>query len=113
MGPLFFFINNSEIKFLTFNKLLCSFKGYGGSEEVLGKCLQGRRKDAIVASKFGFREGVNTPPYTAQQIDEAITKSLNKLQTDYLDIMQVSGISLICHALVLFDQSKLLYTVTY
>ena len=64
-------------------------EGYGGSEEVLGKCLQGRRKDAIVASKFGFRDGVNTPPYTAQQIDEAITKSLNKLQTDYLDIMQV------------------------
>ena len=64
-------------------------KGYGGSEEVLGKCLQGRRKDAVVASKFGFRDGVNTPPYTAVQIDEAITRCLRKLETDYLDIMQV------------------------
>ena len=64
-------------------------QGYAGSEEVLGKCLQGRRQDAIIATKFGFREGIHTPPYTAVQIDEAITKSLRKLETTYIDLLQV------------------------
>ncbi|KAL4222399.1 hypothetical protein ACF0H5_018438 [Mactra antiquata] len=63
-------------------------EGYAGSEEVLGKCLQGRRQDAVIASKFGFREGPHTPPYTAQQIDEAVTRSLTKLQTTYIDLLQ-------------------------
>lgn len=56
---------------------------------ILGKCLQGRRQDAIIASKFGFREGINTPPYSPEQIDEAITACLEKLQTTYVDLMQV------------------------
>jgi len=64
-------------------------QGYAGSEEVLGKCLQGRRQDAVIASKFGFREGPSTPAYTAQQIDEAVTRSLTKLQTTYIDLLQV------------------------
>ncbi|KAL5006744.1 hypothetical protein ScPMuIL_015550 [Solemya velum] len=62
---------------------------YAGSEVTLGKCLQGRRQDAIIASKFGFREGITTPPYSPEQIDEAITASLEKLQTTYVDLMQV------------------------
>ncbi|XP_052797122.1 1-deoxyxylulose-5-phosphate synthase YajO-like isoform X2 [Mya arenaria] len=63
-------------------------EGYAGSEQVLGKCLQGRRQEAVIASKFGFREGPNTPPYTAVQIDEAVTRSLEKLQTTYIDLLQ-------------------------
>lgn len=64
-------------------------EAYKNSERVLGKCLEGRRQDVVVASKFGFREGPQTPPYSAQQIDEAITRSLTNLQTNYLDIMQI------------------------
>ncbi|XP_052259109.1 1-deoxyxylulose-5-phosphate synthase YajO-like isoform X2 [Dreissena polymorpha] len=63
-------------------------EGYAGSEEVLGRCLLGRRQDAIIATKFGFRDGIGTPAYSAVQIDEAITKSLRKLQTDYIDLLQ-------------------------
>lgn len=63
-------------------------EGYAGSEEVLGKCLQGRRQDAVIASKFGFRDGPSTPAYTAQQIDESITKGLRKMQTNYIDLLQ-------------------------
>lgn len=65
------------------------FQGYAGSEEVLGMCLEGRRQDAVIATKFGFREGPNTPPYSPQQIDEAVTRSLNKLKTNYVDLLQV------------------------
>ncbi|GFR91188.1 aldo/keto reductase [Elysia marginata] len=64
-------------------------EAYKNSEKVLGKALEGRRQDVVVASKFGFREGPHTPPYSAQQIDEAITRSLTNLQTDYLDILQI------------------------
>ncbi|XP_076094143.1 1-deoxyxylulose-5-phosphate synthase YajO-like isoform X1 [Mytilus galloprovincialis] len=64
-------------------------EGYAGSEQVLGRALQGRRQEAIIATKFGFREGPNTPPYTAVQIDEAITKALTKLQTSYVDLLQI------------------------
>lgn len=44
----------------------------------------------MVATKYGFREGPGTPPYSAQDIDEAVTRSLQKMQTDYIDILQVS-----------------------
>lgn len=64
-------------------------EGYAGSEEVLGKALKGRRDQAVVASKFGFREGPSTPPYSAQQIDEAITRSLRKLEMNQIDLLQV------------------------
>ncbi|RUS89422.1 hypothetical protein EGW08_002795 [Elysia chlorotica] len=64
-------------------------EAYKNSEGVLGRALEGRRQDVVVATKFGFREGPFTPPYTAQQIDEAVTKSLTNLKTSYLDILQI------------------------
>jgi len=39
--------------------------------------------------KFGFREGPFTPPYSTVQIDEAIKRSLTKLQTSYVDLLHV------------------------
>ncbi|KAH9518989.1 hypothetical protein Btru_008851 [Bulinus truncatus] len=64
-------------------------EGYKNSEIVLGRALLGRRQDAVIATKYGFREGISTPPYSAQQIDEAVSKSLRNLQTSYLDILQI------------------------
>ncbi|BFZ20833.1 hypothetical protein BsWGS_23873 [Bradybaena similaris] len=64
-------------------------EGYAGSESVLGRALLGRRQDAVIATKFGFREGPSTPAYSPQEIDEAVTRSLQKLQTTYIDILQV------------------------
>ncbi|KAJ8314171.1 hypothetical protein KUTeg_008732 [Tegillarca granosa] len=58
-------------------------EGYAGSEEILGECLKNRERSSyVVASKFGFREGPGTPPYSPVQIEEAITKSLNKLKIE-------------------------------
>ncbi|XP_041366608.1 1-deoxyxylulose-5-phosphate synthase YajO-like [Gigantopelta aegis] len=64
-------------------------QGYAGSEEVLGECLQGRRQNAVIATKYGFREGVGTPPYSALDIQEAIETALKKLKTTYIDILQI------------------------
>ncbi|XP_064614986.1 1-deoxyxylulose-5-phosphate synthase YajO-like [Liolophura sinensis] len=64
-------------------------EGYSGSEEVLGRSLRGRRQDAIIATKYGFREGPSTQPYTAVQVEEAIERSLKKLEMSYIDLLQI------------------------
>ncbi|KAL8611940.1 hypothetical protein ACOMHN_034069 [Nucella lapillus] len=64
-------------------------EGYAGSEEVLGYCLKGRRQDAVVATKYGFRNGPSTPAYSAAEIDDAVTRALRKMETDYIDILQI------------------------
>jgi len=64
---------------------------YGGtrSEELLGEALGARRKDAIIATKFGHaiddhRKGA-TPAYVRQATDD----SLKRLKTDYIDLYQL------------------------
>src|SRR5689334_1063695 len=53
--------------------------GAGHSEEILGKALQGRRKDAIIATKFSPEHS-----RTASLI-AACETSLKRLGTDYID----------------------------
>jgi aryl-alcohol dehydrogenase-like predicted oxidoreductase len=64
---------------------------YGGthSEELLGRALGARRKQVLVASKFGMpvdeqRQGAH-PAY----IERAVEDSLRRLGTDYLDLYQL------------------------
>lgn len=68
--------------------------GTGHSERVLGKALLGRRHRVVIATKFGFtydehaREltGTNT---SAEYIRWALNASLQRLQTDYIDLYQL------------------------
>ncbi|PVD30758.1 hypothetical protein C0Q70_10033 [Pomacea canaliculata] len=64
-------------------------EGYAGSEEVLGYCLRGRRQDAVIATKYGFRVGIDTPAYSASDIDQTVTNALRRLETDYIDLLQI------------------------
>ncbi|GMQ95985.1 MAG: aldo/keto reductase [Gammaproteobacteria bacterium] len=63
----------------------------GRSEEIVGKWLQGRRGDFIVATKCHGRMGAN--PWNAglsrKHILEAMDASLARLQTDYVDLLQL------------------------
>lgn len=65
--------------------------GMGKSEETLAKALGSRRKDVVIASKFAVRieNGKtfydNSPAY----IEKALTSSLRRLNTDYIDLYQV------------------------
>jgi aryl-alcohol dehydrogenase-like predicted oxidoreductase len=60
------------------------------NETLLGKALQGRRDQAIIATKFGMRiengasTGVNSQP---AHIREAVEGSLRRLGTDYIDLL--------------------------
>ena len=60
------------------------------NEELLGRALRGRREQAILATKFGFRieagKSIGTdsrPPH----IREVVEASLHRLGTDYIDLL--------------------------
>jgi aryl-alcohol dehydrogenase-like predicted oxidoreductase len=68
--------------------------GFGYSEELLGKALQAKRKDVIIATKCGMRwkkEEIKSIEKisTKESIREEIELSLRRLQTDYIDLYQV------------------------
>ncbi|MBN1671954.1 MAG: aldo/keto reductase [Kiritimatiellae bacterium] len=57
----------------------------GASERILGKALEGRRKDSIVASKVGYLPG-DEADLSASHIEEAVESSLKRLNVESLDI---------------------------
>ena len=60
----------------------------GASEEMLGRLLEGRRKDFILASKVRNKmgDGVDMAGLSRGAIFRAIEDSLKRLKTDYLDL---------------------------
>ncbi|HEY3294811.1 MAG TPA: aldo/keto reductase [bacterium] len=64
--------------------------GVGKNEELLARALQGKRHQAIIATKFGFHivdgkiAGVNSQP---AHIREAVEGCLKRLGTDHIDLL--------------------------
>jgi aryl-alcohol dehydrogenase-like predicted oxidoreductase len=60
------------------------------NEELVGRAIKGRREQAVIATKFGFRiengkiTGTDSRP---DHIREATDASLLRLQTDYIDLL--------------------------
>jgi aryl-alcohol dehydrogenase-like predicted oxidoreductase len=68
--------------------------GVGASETLLGKALQGRRDDVVIATKFGMdMQGENGIDHGARgarrYIVRAAEASLRRLGTDYIDLYQM------------------------
>ncbi|AKU14969.1 aldo/keto reductase [Luteipulveratus mongoliensis] len=63
----------------------------GESEEIVGKALQGRRDDVILATKvhFPLEEGPNKGGNSRRWIVHEVEQSLRRLQTDWIDLYQV------------------------
>lgn len=64
---------------------------YGRSEEILGEFLQGRREDAIVATKvyFPMSNKPNDRGLSRKHVMKQIRDSLQRLRTDYVDLYQM------------------------
>jgi aryl-alcohol dehydrogenase-like predicted oxidoreductase len=67
----------------------------GGSEELLGEVLAGRRDEVVLATKFGHQEfDMGYGPTAGAKggrayIRRAVERSLRRLKTDYLDLYQI------------------------
>jgi aryl-alcohol dehydrogenase-like predicted oxidoreductase len=63
----------------------------GDSEVVLGSALKAHRRDAVIATKFAnaMGEGPGWRGTSRRYIRNAVTDSLRRLQTDYIDLYQV------------------------
>lgn len=78
--------------------LIDTADSYGDSEEKLGKVLEGRRDQVVLATKFGSQlrratDGGNGPDWDARgsrrYIRKAVERSLRMLRTDWIDLYQL------------------------
>ena len=69
--------------------LIDTAPAYGMSEQILGKLLQGWRKDWLICTKVGeeFQDGKSSYDFSKAAIWRSLERSLKNLQTDYLDIV--------------------------
>ena len=67
------------------------YGGNGLSEEFMGKVLQGRRNEAVLATKFASKmgEGPMKNGGSRRYIMSAVEDSLRRLQTDHIDLYQI------------------------
>lgn len=63
----------------------------GQSEIMLGKALKAGRRDAVIATKCGFRSGeaITAAGASYRYILQAVEASLRRLDTDYIDLFQL------------------------
>lgn len=63
---------------------------YGTSEELIGRTIAHRRHEYILATKCGHvTGGYGGKPWTAQTVRESIDRSLTRMKTDHLDLVQL------------------------
>ena len=63
--------------------------GNGSSEEFLGRALEGRRDQVVIATKFGMEMGKDQQGASPKYVRRAIEASLQRLRTDRVDLYQL------------------------
>jgi aryl-alcohol dehydrogenase-like predicted oxidoreductase len=66
---------------------------YVGSEELIGNAVGNRRKEFYLFSKCGHGENYMVNAWSKADIAKSIERSLKKLKTDYLDLIQLHSCS--------------------
>ena len=62
---------------------------YGRSEEIIGRALEGRRDEVVLATKFGGPMGSESRSGgSARWVRQAVEDSLRRLRTDHIDLYQ-------------------------
>lgn len=70
-----------------------SVYGYGHSETLIGKAISGRRDRAVVATKAGYARWDQAPDYRPEALRLSLQGSLDRLGTDYVDLLQLHNAS--------------------
>jgi aryl-alcohol dehydrogenase-like predicted oxidoreductase len=63
-------------------------EAYGNAEQILGEVVKPFRKEVVIATKVGVREGIE-PNLSASYISSACEESLRSLGMEYIDLYQV------------------------
>lgn len=63
--------------------------GDGHSEELIGECFAGRRRDVIIATKAGITSSYRGYDFSPAALRESLEGSLRRLRSDYVDVLQL------------------------
>jgi aryl-alcohol dehydrogenase-like predicted oxidoreductase len=63
--------------------------GNGHSEELIGQAVRGRRSRAVIATKAGYEAWDRAPDFSPSAIVASTERSLARLATDHLDLLQL------------------------
>lgn len=63
--------------------------GYGHSERLIGQAFAHKRKQIVIATKAGFVDYESPPDFSANAILKSVDSSLTRLNTDYIDLLQL------------------------
>ena len=66
---------------------------YLNSEELIGRAVAGRRDDFYLFTKCGHPEGMGTDDWRPESLLRSIERSLKRLRTDRLDLVQLHSCS--------------------
>jgi aryl-alcohol dehydrogenase-like predicted oxidoreductase len=66
---------------------------YEGSEELIGKTVADRREDYYLFTKCGHPRGAGTEDWSPASLLASIERSLQRLRTDRLDLIQLHSCS--------------------
>jgi hypothetical protein len=66
---------------------------YIDSEELIGKAVSHRRHEYYLFTKCGHSSGLNYPDWSPELLTESINRSLKRLKTDYVDLVQLHSCS--------------------
>jgi aryl-alcohol dehydrogenase-like predicted oxidoreductase len=67
---------------------------YFDSEELIGRAVAGRRGDFLLFTKCGHAMGFDAPDWDPGMLVRSIDRSLKRLRTDHVDLLQLHSCSL-------------------
>src|SRR5437762_13899531 len=66
---------------------------YEGGEKSIGNAISKRRDEFLLFTKCGHPRGIGSADWSASSILQSIERSLRRLQTDCIDLIQLHGCS--------------------
>jgi aryl-alcohol dehydrogenase-like predicted oxidoreductase len=63
--------------------------GDGQSERIIGSTIKANRADIVIATKVGFLAHDGPQNYRPDYVEQALAKSLTRLETDWLDVFML------------------------